>query len=210
MTLRSNWPGADGDGARFGTVFRAIGGQVIPVGQASAPVVCAERENSELRIQNYERRRRRVTKRVAPNEAKLRANARPEGNYETEERSAVSDQRSVVSGVFSGDPQGSAGELRNADFGLRIGNQEKERQFHRLDACESRTTNHESRKCSVAEQSHFVATSCRLWGKIRRRVAKLRGVGRVLGAPAQHAGQEERPQQAIQHAQHDEPAEASV
>ncbi len=35
--------------------------------------------------------------------------------------SVVSGQSSVVSRVFSGDPKGSAGELRNVDFGLRNG-----------------------------------------------------------------------------------------
>ena len=36
-------------------------------------------------------------------------------------REVVSGQFSVVSSVFSGDPQGSALQLRIADFGLRIG-----------------------------------------------------------------------------------------
>ena len=48
----------------------------------------------------------------------------------------VSGQWSVISRVFSGDPQGSAFQLRNAEFGLR--NRE------RITNHESRTTGYES------------------------------------------------------------------
>jgi hypothetical protein len=38
-------------------------------------------------------------------------------------KKVVSGQSSVVRRVFSGDPKGSAGEMRNAEFGLRNGGQ---------------------------------------------------------------------------------------
>ena len=104
-------------------------------------------------------RRRSVAKRVAPNEPTLRANGRPgmgrgrkdEVQSTKDEKgrscgieevvsgqsSVVSGQFSVVSRLFSGDPQGSTFQLRNGE----------------------RITNHESRKHSVAEQSHFAASS---------------------------------------------------
>ena len=84
---------------------------------------------------NYEKRLRSVAKRVAPNEPKLCANGRPgmgrgrkdevQSTKDEKGRSCgieevVSGQFSVVSRVFSGDPQGSAGELRSTDFGLGI------------------------------------------------------------------------------------------
>ncbi len=57
----------------------------------------------------------------------------------------VSGQSSVVSSVFSGDPQGSAGNcgLQISDCGMGSG---------------SRITSHESRESSVAEQSHLSAS----------------------------------------------------
>ena len=67
-------------------------------------------------------------------------------NYEREELSAISGQPSAI-----GDPQGSAGKLRNADFGLRIGQSElgvrRGGTGHdlRITNHESRTTNHEQR-----------------------------------------------------------------
>ncbi len=85
-----------------------------------------------------------MAKRVAPNEPTAGAKGRPgigrgrkdevQSTKDEKGRSCgieevVSGQSSVVSRVFSGDPQGSAGELRNADFGLWNG---------------ERITNHES------------------------------------------------------------------
>ncbi len=46
------------------------------------------------------------------------------------------------------------GEMRNADFGLRNGDQEKESRFDRRTEDESRTTGHESRKSLLAKRTH--------------------------------------------------------
>ncbi len=90
---------------------------------------------------NYERRRRRVAKRVAPNEPTDCPNARPgmgrgrkdevQSTKDEKGRSAecgiedvVSGQSSVVSRVFSGDPQGSAFQLRNSECGIWSSNHE--------------------------------------------------------------------------------------
>ena len=62
-------------GARLVGVRSAITRQVMKIGRECGAVVRSG--NYELRIQNYERRRQSVAKRVAPNEAELRARARP-------------------------------------------------------------------------------------------------------------------------------------
>ncbi len=101
---------------------------------------------------NDERRRQSAAKRVAPNEPKLCAHGRPgmgrgrkdevQSTKDEKGRSCgieevVSGQFSVVSRLFSGDPQGSTFELRNADFGLRNAD------FRLLHV--ERITDHESR-----------------------------------------------------------------
>ncbi len=105
--------------------------------------------NSELR--------KKTAKRVAPNEPTHRARGRPgmgrgrkdevQSTKDEKERSCgieevVSGHFSVVSRLFSGDPQGSTFELRNADFGLRIQRSEPGAQ---ATGYGSRTTNHEPR-----------------------------------------------------------------
>ncbi len=89
-----------------------------------------------MRSMNYERRRRNVAKRVAPNEPTHRASRRPgmgrgrkdevQSTKDEKGRSCgieevVSGQSSVVSRVFSGDLQGSAGEVRISDCGKGSG-----------------------------------------------------------------------------------------
>ena len=83
---------------------------------------------------NYDRRRRRVVKRLAPNEPTVRANARPGmGKVEKSKRPKVQSPRA---GVQELRVQGFE-EMRNADLGLRIGEQEKEAGFDRLTAGET-------------------------------------------------------------------------
>ena len=88
----------------------------------------------------------------------------------------VSSQSSVVSRVFSGDPQGSTFQLRNADFGVRNG--------ERLDPAahaptrESRVTNHESRATT-----HESRTAQKLSGRtnpFRRKTKAAFETGRAL------------------------------
>ncbi len=91
-----------------------------------------ERGNREKGKGKREEGMRSVAKRVAPNEPKLRAKGRPgmgrgrkdevqstKDENECEIEEVVSGQFSVVSRLFSGDPQGSTFQLRNADCGMR-------------------------------------------------------------------------------------------
>ena len=136
---------------------------------------------------DYERRLRSVAKRVAPNEPKRHVNGRPrmgrgrkdevQSTKDEKGRSCgieevVSGQFSVVSRVFSGDPQASAGELRSTDFGLGIQQSEPGAPATGRDV---RITNHGSRKTSVAEQSHLVASSRPYMGKADRCLFRCRG-----------------------------------
>ena len=126
-------------------------------------------------------------KRVAPNEPTLRARARPGmGRGRKDEVQSTKDEKgrscgieevvrgqfSVVSRVFSGDPQGSAGELRSTDFGLGI---QQSGPGAPATGHDVRIMNHGSRKTSVAEQSHLVASSRPYMGKADRCLFRCRG-----------------------------------
>ena len=75
--------------------------------------------------ENYERRRRSMAKRVAPNEPKVRARERPGMGKGRKKGRSTKDEKGTPEGAgrqwFSSDPQGSVGELRIVDFGLRNG-----------------------------------------------------------------------------------------
>ena len=53
--------------------------------------------------------------------------------------------------------------MRNADFGLRNGEQEKASRFDSLTAGESRTTGHEPRKSVLAKRTHRVVSLRPRW-----------------------------------------------
>ena len=137
-----------------------------------------------------------MAKRVAPNEPTVRARGRPgmgrgrkderrptreqgKGKRECGMRNShcgieevVSGQFSVVSRVFSGDPQGSTFQLRTVDFGLGIQRSEPGAPATGHDL---RITNHGSRKTSVAEQGHLVASPRPYMGKADRCLFRRRG-----------------------------------
>ncbi len=154
-----------------------------------------------------------MPKRVAPNEPTARANGRPgmgkvekskrqkskvrkKGNREEKMRNAecgieevVSSQSSVVSRVFSGDPKGSAGELRNADFGLRNGEQGniQKSKIQSPNREMVRITDHESRKSAMAKRTQRVANARPQRGYDACCRARRRACARTCRAvPARH------------------------
>ena len=140
--------------------------------------------------------RKKTAKRVAPNEPMLLASRRPgKGRGRKDEvqstkdekgrscgtEEVVSGQSSVVSRVFSGDPQGSAGELRNVDFGMRNREQGKVEKSKIKTSKVQIGRRCEPRKSSVAEQSHFAASSTRPARKAGRCLdRRMVGAGMLL------------------------------